>query len=80
MRNAYKIVVGNPEGTRSLRRSRRRWEDNISMTMVGCCGHGYEPSGFINGGEFLDQLSDYQLLKDYSPWQSASQSVSESVS
>jgi hypothetical protein len=28
-RNAYKILVGNPEGTRTLGRSRRRWVDNI---------------------------------------------------
>jgi hypothetical protein len=25
--------------------------------------HGNEPSGYIEGGEFLDQLSAYQLLK-----------------
>jgi hypothetical protein len=29
----------------------------------GSCEHVYEPSGFINGGEFLDWLSDYWLLK-----------------
>jgi hypothetical protein len=26
--------------------------------------HGNEALGSINGGEFLDQLSDYQLLND----------------
>jgi hypothetical protein len=31
MRNAYKISVGKPEGKRSLRRCRPRWEDNIRM-------------------------------------------------
>jgi hypothetical protein len=30
-RNAYKIVVGKPEGKRPLGRPRRRWEDNIRM-------------------------------------------------
>jgi hypothetical protein len=30
-RNAYKILVGNPEGTRPLGRPRRRWVDNIKM-------------------------------------------------
>jgi hypothetical protein len=31
--------------------------------------HGHEPSGFIKSGEFLDQLSNYQLIKkDYAPW------------
>jgi len=31
---------------------------------VGSCEHGNEPSGSIKDGEFFDQLSDYQLLKD----------------
>jgi hypothetical protein len=31
--------------------------------------HGNEPSGSIKGGEFLDKLSDYKLLKNEStPW------------
>jgi hypothetical protein len=29
-RNAYSILVGKPEGKRSLGRHRRRWEDNIN--------------------------------------------------
>jgi hypothetical protein len=28
MRNAYKFVVGNPEGKRPFGRPRCRWEDN----------------------------------------------------
>jgi hypothetical protein len=28
-RNAYRILVGKPEGKRPLRRHRHRWEDNI---------------------------------------------------
>jgi hypothetical protein len=28
MRNAYKILVGNPEEKRPLGRPRRKWEDN----------------------------------------------------
>jgi hypothetical protein len=31
MRNAYKILVGKPEGKRPCGRTRRRWEDNIRM-------------------------------------------------
>jgi hypothetical protein len=31
--------------------------------VAGCCEHGNEISDSIKGGEFLDQLSDYQLLK-----------------
>jgi hypothetical protein len=30
--------------------------------VAGSCKYGNEPSCFISGGEFLDQLSDYQLL------------------
>jgi hypothetical protein len=32
-RNAYKILVGNPEGKRPLGRSRRRWVDNIKIDL-----------------------------------------------
>ena len=37
-RNAYRVLVGNPEGKRPIRRPRRRWEDNIKMDLreVGC--------------------------------------------
>jgi hypothetical protein len=28
MRNAYKILVGKPEGKRTLGRLRHRWEEN----------------------------------------------------
>jgi len=31
--NAYKILVGNPEGKTPVRRSRRRWEDTIKMDL-----------------------------------------------
>jgi hypothetical protein len=30
-RNAYRILVGKPEGKRRLGRPRRRWVDNIKM-------------------------------------------------
>jgi hypothetical protein len=30
-RNAYRILVGNPEGNRLLGRPRGRWEDNIKI-------------------------------------------------
>jgi hypothetical protein len=30
-RNAYRILVGMPEGKRPLGRPRRRWVDNIKM-------------------------------------------------
>jgi hypothetical protein len=38
-------------------------------TWTASCEHGNEPSGSIKGGEFLDKLSDCQLLKkDSDPW------------
>ena len=39
------IMVGNPRGKRSLRRPRRRWEDNIRMDL--------EEIG-INAGNWVD--------------------------
>jgi len=32
-RDAYRVLVGEIEGERLLRRSRRRWEDNIKMDL-----------------------------------------------
>jgi hypothetical protein len=32
-RNAYRILMGKPEGKRPLGRPRRRWEDNIKMDL-----------------------------------------------
>jgi hypothetical protein len=33
VRNAYKVLVGNPEWERPLWRHRRRWESNIKMDL-----------------------------------------------
>jgi hypothetical protein len=32
-RGVYRVLVGRPEGKRSLRRPRRRWEDNIKLDL-----------------------------------------------
>jgi hypothetical protein len=32
-RNAYRILVGKPDGKRPLRRLSRRWVDNINMDL-----------------------------------------------
>jgi hypothetical protein len=32
-RNAYRLLVGKPEGKRPLGRPRRRWVDNIIMDL-----------------------------------------------
>jgi hypothetical protein len=33
-RNAYRLLVGKPEGKRSLERPKRRWLNNIRMDLV----------------------------------------------
>jgi hypothetical protein len=33
-RNAYRLLVGKPEGRRPLGRPRRMWVDNIRMVLV----------------------------------------------
>jgi hypothetical protein len=37
-RNAYRILVGKPEGNRPLGRPRRRWVGNITIDLgeIGC--------------------------------------------
>jgi hypothetical protein len=42
-RDAYRILLGRPEGRRPLGRPRRRWENNIKMDLqeVGW-GHGLD--------------------------------------
>jgi hypothetical protein len=40
-RNAYRILVGNPEGKRPLERPRRRWMDNIKMDLRDKHGMGW---------------------------------------
>jgi hypothetical protein len=39
-RNAYRILVGNPEGKRPLGRPRHRWVDNIKIDLreIGWAG------------------------------------------
>jgi hypothetical protein len=34
-RNAYRLLVGRPEGKRPLGRPRRRWVDNIRIILDG---------------------------------------------
>jgi hypothetical protein len=44
-RGVHRVLVGKPEGTRPLRRPRRRWEDNINMDLQvvgGRCGDWME--------------------------------------
>ena len=39
-RGVYSVLVGKPEGKRSMGRPRRRWVDNIRMDLQGVgCGY-----------------------------------------
>jgi hypothetical protein len=48
-RNAYRILVGNPEGKRPLGRPRRRWVDNIKID--------FREIGW-DGGDWIDLAQD----------------------
>ena len=55
-RNAYRVLLGNPEIKRPLERPRRRWEDNIKMDLreVGC-----------DSGEWIDLAEDRDQWRAY---------------
>jgi hypothetical protein len=48
-RNAYRTLVGNPEGKRPLGRPRRRWVDNLKMDLRE---RGWD------GGDWIDLAQD----------------------
>jgi hypothetical protein len=52
-RNAYRLLVGRPEGKRPIGRQRRRWVDNIRMDL-----------GEMGGGD-VDWIG---LAKDRNRW------------
>ncbi|KAJ4436762.1 hypothetical protein ANN_16894 [Periplaneta americana] len=55
-RNAYRVLVGRPEGKRPLGRPRRRWEDNIKMDLREV---GYDDREWINCAQDRDQWRAY---------------------
>jgi hypothetical protein len=60
----------------SLRGAQLKHRDNftfylIGKPVVGFCEYKNKPWNYIKDWEFLDQLSDYQLVKgDFGPWSS----------
>jgi hypothetical protein len=52
-RNAYRILVGKPQGKRPLGRSRRRWEDNIKTDLRDTVWDGMD---WIDLAQDRDQL------------------------
>jgi hypothetical protein len=59
-RNAHGLLVGKPEGKRSLRRPRRRWVDNIMIDLRE-----------VGGGD-VDWIG---LAKDRNRWRALVNSV-----
>jgi hypothetical protein len=59
-RNAYRLLVGKPEGNRPLGRPRRRWVDNIRMDL-----------GELGWGD-VDWIG---LAKDWNRWRAVVNSV-----
>ncbi|KAJ4435032.1 hypothetical protein ANN_23605 [Periplaneta americana] len=55
-RNAYRVLVGRPEGKRSFGRPRRRWEDNIKMDLREM---GYDDRDWITLAQDRDQRRAY---------------------
>ncbi|KAJ4450607.1 hypothetical protein ANN_02033 [Periplaneta americana] len=55
-KNAYRVLVGRPEGKRPLGRPRRRWEDNIKMDLREV---GYDDRDWINLAQDRDQCRAY---------------------
>ncbi|KAJ4446624.1 hypothetical protein ANN_13321 [Periplaneta americana] len=54
--NAYRVLVGRPEGKRPLGRPRHRWEDNIKMDLREV---GYDDKEWINLAQDRDQWRAY---------------------
>jgi hypothetical protein len=52
-RNAYRILVGKPEGKRPLGRPRRRWVENIKMDLREI---GWDGVDWIELAQDRDQL------------------------
>ncbi|KAJ4448615.1 hypothetical protein ANN_00005 [Periplaneta americana] len=55
-RNAYRVLVGRPEGKRPLGRPRPRWEDNIKMDLREV---GYDDRDWINLAQDRDRWRAY---------------------
>jgi hypothetical protein len=64
-RGVYWVLVGKPEGKRTLGRPRRRWEDNIKMDLqeVGCgVWTGSSRLRIVTGGGLLITFGLYRQI------------------
>jgi hypothetical protein len=55
-RNAYRILVGKPEGNRPLGTPRHRWVDNIKMDLTEI---GWDGMDWIDLAMYRDQWRDF---------------------
>jgi hypothetical protein len=61
-RDAYRALVGKPEGRRPLERPRCRWEIILKWIferLGGSCVYGDVPSGSTKCGNFLSSLGRF---------------------
>jgi hypothetical protein len=64
-RNAYRILVGKPEGKRPLGKPRRRWVNYIKMNLRDMMGwYGLGQSGLVlraSGGALVNTVMNVQV-------------------
>jgi hypothetical protein len=79
-RNAYRILVGKPEGKRPLGRPRRRWVGNIKIDLkrdrMGWCGldrsgsgYGLKKGSYEHGDEPSRSLECWEVPEWLHNWQ-----------
>jgi hypothetical protein len=77
-RNAYRILVGNPEGKRPLGRSSHRWVDTIKMDLreIGWAGGDWinmaqdrdQWRALVNGNELSGSIKRCEVLEWLHNW------------
>jgi hypothetical protein len=64
--NAYRILVGKPEGKRPLGRPRSRWKDNMKMDLSGIAWSGMDtihlPQDRDQWIAFVNTLMNFRVL------------------
>jgi hypothetical protein len=64
-RVVYRVLVGKPEGKKPLRRSRRRWEDNIKMDLreIGIYGANWIRLALdrVQWGDFMSSVMNLRV-------------------
>jgi hypothetical protein len=68
-RNVYKVLMGKPEGRRSLGRPRHRWEDGIRMDLREIGWKGAEWVKLAHdGGQWRTVVNALMNLRVLAPW------------